>query len=191
MAVAKMSNKEIMKNAREALEGKWGLAIGGMALYLLISGTASNLFPVSLIIMGPLALGVSIFTLKYYRREETAIENLFEGFKNFSNSLVAYLLMTLYILLWTLLLIIPGIIAAISYSQTMYILADNPELKGSEALKKSKEMMQGNKWKYFCLGWRFFGWLLLSILTLGIGFFWLMPYMQVSYAGFYEDLKND
>jgi uncharacterized membrane protein len=97
--------------------------------------------------------------------------------------------MILFILLWTLLLIIPGIIAAISYSMTFYILADDNSIGAMDAIDKSKKMMDGYKWKYFCLGLRFLGWALLCILTLGIGFLWLMPYMQVSMAKFYDDVK--
>jgi uncharacterized membrane protein len=97
--------------------------------------------------------------------------------------------MILFILLWTLLLIIPGIIAAISYSMTFYILADDNSIGAMDAIDKSKKMMDGYKWKCFCLGLRFLGWALLCILTLGIGFLWLMPYMQVSMAKFYDDVK--
>jgi uncharacterized membrane protein len=97
--------------------------------------------------------------------------------------------MFVFILLWMLLLIIPGIIAALSYSMTFYIIADDETMDAMEAIDKSKAMMDGYKWKYFCLALRFVGWALLCILTLGIGFFWLMPYMQVTNAKFYEDVK--
>lgn len=179
-----------MKNAREALAGKWGIAVGGSLLYSVIVGSLNYVFPLGLIFGGPMVVGLAIFTLALYRKEEATIEQLFEGFKNFANSVVAYLLMTLYVFLWTLLLIIPGIIASLNYSQIMFILAEDKNIKGSEALKKSKEMMKGNRWKLVCLSFRFFGWLLLSILTLGVGLLWLIPYMQVSYAGFYEDIKK-
>ena len=90
-----------------------------------------------------------------------------------------------------LFLFIAGIIAAIAYSQTFYILAEDDTIGSMEALRKSKEMMNGYKWKYFCLGLRFIGWALLCVLTVGIGFLWLSPYIQVSYAKFYEDLKTN
>jgi uncharacterized membrane protein len=97
--------------------------------------------------------------------------------------------MFVFIILWMLLLIIPGIIAALSYSMTFYIIADDETMDAMEAIDKSKAMMDGYKWKYFCLALRFVGWALLCLLTLGIGFFWLMPYMQVTNAKFYEDVK--
>jgi uncharacterized membrane protein len=99
--------------------------------------------------------------------------------------------MALFVFLWSLLLIIPGIIAALSYAMAFYILADDKEktVKAMEAIDKSKVMMYGYNWKLFCLGLRFFLLSLLCILTLGIGFLWLMPYMQVSLAKFYDDVK--
>jgi hypothetical protein len=73
---------------------------------------------------------------------------------------------------------------------TYYIIAENDSIGPLEAITKSKEMMRGNKWKFFCLGFRFLGWGVLCILTLGIGFLWLFPYMIVSYAQFYDDIKE-
>ena len=122
--------------------------------------------------------------------KDAKIEQLFEGFRNFGTSILAYVLMVLFIILWTILLIIPGIIAAISYSMTFFIIAEDETIGAYDALKKSKEMMNGHKWKFFCLGFSFFGWFLLSIFTLGIGLLWLAPYVNVSYVKFYDDIKE-
>jgi uncharacterized membrane protein len=190
----KTENAVLMKTARESLKGKWGLAIGTFVVYMVIVSVANAVPHVgglaSLIISGPMGLGVAIFVLALSRNQDAKLEQLFKGFENFGTSLVAYLLMVLFIFLWALLLIVPGIIAAISYAMIFYIIADESSIGAMDALKKSKQMMQGNKWKYFCLGWRFFGWALLCILTLGIGFFWLVPYMHVSMAKFYDDIKG-
>jgi uncharacterized membrane protein len=188
-------NKELMAEARESLSGNWGLAIATFLVY----GIIISIFQViptvgsvlALFIAGPMLVGVSMFSLSLSRGESARLEQIFEGFKNYGTVLGAYLLMVLFIFLWMLLLIIPGIIAAIAYSQTFYILAEDDTIGSMDALKKSKEMMDGYKWKYFCLGLRFIGWALLCILTLGIGFLWLSPYIQVSYAKFYEDVKNN
>jgi uncharacterized membrane protein len=96
----------------------------------------------------------------------------------------------LYTLLWTLLLIIPGIIASFSYALTFYIIADDNSIKPTEAIRKSKQMMMGHKWELFCLGFRFIGWIILGCLTFGIGFLWIMPYMHVSLAKFYDEVKG-
>ena len=99
--------------------------------------------------------------------------------------------MSIYIFLWSLLLIIPGIIAAYSYSLTFYLLIDEPELSAEAAIQKSIKIMEGNKWKLFLLHLRFFGWFMLCVLTLGIGLLWLIPYVQISFVHFYEDVKRD
>ena len=186
-------NVVLMRMARESLKDRWGLAIGAYLLYIVVM-IALQVVPIvgaiaGLIIAGPLMLGVVIFSLRIARNEEARIEQMFEGFNNFGTALAAYLLMVVFIILWMLLLIIPGIIAALSYSMTFYIIADDPAIEPMQAIDKSKAMMDGYKWKYFCLMLRFMGWALLCILTLGIGFIWLMPWMQVSMAKFYDDVK--
>ncbi len=194
----KTENVVLMRMSRESLKGKWGLAIGTFVVYILVIGSIqaiTQFFPIagllSLIIAGPFALGMAIFALTLSRNQDARLEQIFHGFNNFGTSLGAYLLMVLFVILWTLLLIIPGIIAALSYSMTFYILADDNSIGAMDAIDKSKIMMNGYKWKYFCLGLRFFGLALLCILTLGIGLLWLFPYMQVSMAKFYDDVKGN
>ena len=187
-------NTELMAEARESLSGNWGLAIATFLVYGIIISIFQVIPTVGpvlvLFIAGPMLVGISMFSLSLSRGENARLEQIFEGFKNYGTVLGAYLLMVVLILLWMLLLIIPGIIAAIAYSQTFYILAEDDAISSMDALKKSKEMMDGYKWKYFCLCLRFIGWALLCILTLGIGFLWLSPYIQISYAKFYEDIKK-
>ena len=189
------TNKILMKQARESLAGKWWFAVGVFALYTIITaiiGSVKGFGPIaSLIVSGPFILGLSIFSLHFSRNTGAKLEQIFEGFKDFGRSLVAYLIVVLFTLLWTLLLIIPGIIASLAYSQTFFILADDKGISGRDAVKKSKKMMYGYKWKYFCLGLRFIGWGLLAIITLGIGLLWLIPYMQISRAKFYDDVKGE
>ncbi|HBZ25489.1 MAG: hypothetical protein A2X17_09235 [Bacteroidetes bacterium GWF2_41_61] len=189
----KTENVVLMQMARESLKGKWGLAIGTFALYTLII-VGIQAIPIagliaSLIIGGPFSVGLAIFSLSISRNKDAKLEQIFQGFNNFGTALGAYLLMVLFISLWTLLLIIPGIIAAISYSMTFYILADDKSIAAMDAIDKSKKMMHGYKWKFICLVLRFLGWTLLCILTLGVGFLWLIPYLQVSVAKFYDDVK--
>lgn len=186
---------ELKDQALASLQGRWGLAIGGFFVSNLVIFISQGLpivgFVAGLVIGGPIYLGQTIFSLKLARNQETVFEEVFDGFKDFGRSLGAYLMMILYIFLWALLLIIPGIIKALAYSQTFFILAENPEMHGEEAINKSMEMMDGYKTDYFVLGLTFIGWTLLCLLTLGIGFLWLIPYMRVTYANFYLQLKGD
>ena len=194
----KTENVVLMQMARESLKGKWGLAVGTFFVYMLMIAAIQIMaesYPItsllSLIISGPMAVGIAIFSMNISRNQDARLEQIFQGFNNFGTSLGAYLLMMLFVLLWTLLLIIPGIIAALSYAMTFYIIADDDSIGAMEAIDKSKKMMDGYKWKFFCLGLRFIGWSLLCIITLGIGFLWLIPYMQVSLAKFYDDIKEN
>lgn len=188
-------NTKLMQQARASLDLKWGIAIITFLIYNIIVGSLS-VIPIlgsigALILAGPFSYGLATFSMAIARNQKEDIKQIFEGFNNFANCLIAYLLMALYVILWSLLFIIPGIIAAISYSMVFYIMVDEPEIGPEAALRKSKEMMYGYKWKFFRLNIRFFGWSLLCILTLGIGFLWLIPYMHVTYVKFYEDIKND
>lgn len=181
------SNKVLMDNARKSLSGKWDVAVVTFFVFMLIGALGNE---VSLIIGGAMQLGITIFSLNLARGKKVEFAQLFDGFRNFVNSLVAYLWSMLFIILWALLLIIPGIIAAIAYSQTFFIMADDKKIGGREAVAKSKQMMLGQKGKYFTLCLRFTGWFVLSLLTLGIGFLWLMPYISVTLANFYDDIKK-
>jgi len=142
------TNREIMSNARAALKGKWGLAIGTMLVYMLIICVTGSLkfigCIISLIIGGPLVVGLYSFFLSLVRKEPgLKIARLFSGFSLFKNAFITYLLVVVFTVLWTLLLIVPGIIAALSYAMTFPLLVDNPQLSGREAIKTSKIMMYG------------------------------------------------
>ncbi|MEA3500997.1 MAG: DUF975 family protein [Candidatus Marinimicrobia bacterium] len=187
-----MENRELMAKARRSLTGKWGLAVGTFLVFWLIMAAATSNGIATLLIGGPMAIGLAIFSLTMARNQDAKLKQIFEGFqKDFGTALVAYLLKGVFVFLWSLLLIFPGIIVAISYSQVFYILSENDSIGGMDALRKSQEMMKGFKWKYFCLRLRFIGWWLLSIWSLGIGFLWLTPYRTISCANFYEDIKNN
>jgi len=190
-------NVALMKMARESLKGNWGLAIGTFLVYFIIMGFLQGMadyYPMialgSLLISGPMALGITLFSLSIARDQNARLQQIFDGFHNFGTALGAYLLIIIFVLLWMLLLIIPGIIAAISYAMTYYIIADDPTIGPLDAIDKSKKIMDGYKWKFFLMYLVFFGWGLLCILTLGIGFLWLLPYVQVSTAKFYDDIKE-
>ena len=110
------------------------------------------------------------------------------GFKNsYGNIAKTMFLKDLFISLWSLLLVIPGIIKSFGYSMTPFLMAENPELTAKEAIKLSQEKMKGHKWELFCMSFSFIGWALLATITGGIGYIFLNPYMNAAYAAFYRD----
>ena len=142
------------------------------------------------IVQAPLALSFSFLCLRISRGLSTNVPMVFQGFAHFWKACATYFLIYLFTILWTLLLIVPGIVAGLSYSTAWYILCDDPTLSPMEASRRSKAMMRGHKWRYFCLLCRFLGWGVLCIFTLGIGYLWLFPYVGTSIACFYNDLKG-
>ena len=135
------------------------------------------------------SFGWSLYALRASRGEETGgAETLFSCFQQFWRFLTAYLLMSLLIMLWSLLFIIPGIIATYAYSQTIYIMLDDPNISSLDAISASKRMMRGHKLEYFILQLSFLGWAFLSIFTFGLLCIWLNPYMEVTFANYYNAL---
>lgn len=211
-----MTISEIKSKARKALHNRWGHAVlitillgiiqfiptlieamlsGGMTVVFsnhepLGSQIVGDLLSLFLI---PLSIGYSWYFLTILRNQTTHWSQLFDpfDFSIYLKMLGSSLLVTLYTCLWTLLFLVPGIIKGIAYSQTFYILKDQPHLKVNEAITKSRELMMGYKWKYVRFILSFIGWFLLGGLTLGIGFLWIEPYFSASCAGFYESLIQE
>ena len=190
-------NRDLMAMAREMLTGRWGegallmlcmwgLEIAGQILvFIPLLGLIAYI-----VLFAPIVAGFMAFFLNISRKQEAPINMLFAYFNRMGTCVAALLLNMVFVFLWSLLLIIPGIIKSIRYSQIWFIIADNPDISASEALRRSDAMMKGSCWKYFCLSLRFLGWSILCLFTLGIGYLWLGPYMMTSYANFYEDVKG-
>ena len=202
------TNSELRRRARQALEGNWGIAVAATLILLVITG----LFGVSVSLVSgnvwwqaggnllsvltlPLTWGFYIFFLDVVRGdgEEHLFRTLFEGYTGgrFLTVLGTMFLMQLYILLWSLLLIVPGIMKSMSYAMTPYILKDNPGISAVDAIHRSRVMMDGHKMKLFVMYLSFIGWVLLCLLTLGLGFLLLGPYVRTSVATFYQDLLEE
>ncbi len=191
-----MENKDIRLYARNTLQGKWTTPVLVTLIYLIISGGLSAIpflgSLASLLLSGAFMLGISRLYLTLIRDGQPMIDQLFSGFDaSFVRAMVLYILQGLATLLGLILLIVPGIMIAIRYSMTYYILADHPELSEMQIMEKSRRMMYGHKMRFFMLGLSFIGWFLLCILTAFIGLLWLIPYIQTSTAKFYEDLKEN
>jgi len=186
-------NAMLMAEARQALSGRWKTAVGAAAIFIGISYPLQWLPPLgclaAFIVAGPFSLGKARFFLGISRKKQVSASQVLSGFQMFWKSFGVYFFYVVFTALWSLLLIVPGIMAALSYAMAFFILADNEGVGPLEAISASKALMAGHRWRLACLGGRFFGWGILSVLTLGIGFLWFLPYAGVSTALFYEDLK--
>ena len=166
--------------------------LGSLLLGLIgVIGVFAFAYGIVMLVVGSVVeLGYARYNLRLHDREEAQMGDLFAYFERFGDAVILRLLMGLFIVLWSLLLVIPGIIASYSYSMAPYILAEDPECTPMEAIRRSKEMMDGYKTDLFILQLSFIGWGLLSALTMGIGNLFLTPYVAASTAAFYRDLQS-
>lgn len=207
------SNQHYKNEALSALRGNWANALVAtiilIALALFFSSNDAinsyyqrivinpfigySLTFVSLFVLLPLAVGYSnSMRVLLETGDNRLTNNSFSlGFGNWLHVVWGMILSTIYIFLWTLLLIIPGIIKSYSYALTPYILVEHPEMSANEAIEESMRLMDGHKFDLFYLQLSFIGWAILSILSLGLGFFWLIPYQMTAQAAFYRDIKNE
>lgn len=207
------SNQYYKNEALAALRGNWANALVAtiilIALALFFSSNDAinsyyqrivinqfigySLSFVSLFVLLPLAVGYSnSMRVLLETGDNRLTNNSFSlGFGNWLHVVWGMVLSTIYIFLWTLLLIIPGIIKSYSYALTPYILVEHPEMSANEAIEESMRLMDGHKFDLFYLQLSFIGWAILSILSLGLGFFWLIPYQMTAQAAFYRDIKNE
>ena len=144
---------------------------------------------ISLVLGGAVSLGYAKYNLNLIDGNTANVEDLISQFNRIGDGFVMRFLTVLYTVLWSLLLVVPGIIAVYSYSMAPYILYENPGMKAKEAIKASKALMKGNKWRLFCLEFSFIGWGFLSALSLGVGMLFLRPYIEAAGAAFYRDIK--
>ena len=145
----------------------------------------------SIIVGACLTLGSVSYYLKVSRNEEVTFKELFSKAHLGLLYIGVSIMTSIFIGLWSLLLIIPGIIATYKYAMVNYIMVDNPELGVMGAIRRSKEMMYGHKMDYFILHLSFIGWALLSACTMGILLLYVTPYMSVTCANFYNSIKDD
>jgi len=203
------TNKEIRQQAMSLLTGRWKVPVQVALVYFIIMGLMEgppSIFPeetairaladfvsgmASLLITGPLAFGMAYFYMNVVRQGDYSLNDMFRGFSFFKKNFILNIIIIVRVILWMVLLIVPGILAALRYSQAFYVLCDNPDLSPTEALAESSRLMEGHKGQYVMLGISFIGWALLGVITLGIGFLWITPYMGTSFALFYQELLEE
>lgn len=191
-----LTSKDFRQLAKASLGEKvfgsiWPMAAVVMLINLVIVNVI-NLIPgfgsvASLILTGAIASGVASIFLKLARGNNTIhLSDLFNHFD--SNAIVLGIFHTLFVVLWSLLFIIPGIIMGYAYSMAYYVHLDHPEYTARQCLSESAELMRGNKWRLFCLQFSFIGWNIVGALCLGIGTLWVSAWMSAATAEFYNDL---
>ena len=154
----------------------------GLLIYMVLTVIFS-------LVLGAIQYGYYVYSLKVFKKENTGVMELFSHFPMMLKVLGLSLYMGLFIWLWSLLFIIPGIIAALRYSQAFYVLAENPDMSIRDCVIESKLLMKGHLWEFIILGLSFILWILLALITFGIGYLYVVPYMQITMAGYYLSLK--
>ncbi|SCI01684.1 MULTISPECIES: DUF975 family protein [unclassified Romboutsia] len=199
-----MTRKELKFRAKQQLKGNWWTAIGVILIIAIIEGLLGFLgtkyeesvwYPtiigiVTFLIVTPLVLGKTIFFLKLSKSEEGRCSDVFLGYKNYLKVIGVSILSEIIICIGFIVFIIPGIILSLMYSQVYYILAENPDIGIVECLKKSRVMMQGQKWNYFVLMLSFILWGILTAITAGIAGLYVIPYYEATFTNFYLDIND-
>ncbi len=203
-----MNSKELRASARKALKDRYWQAfivclivdffIALVSAFSAILLALAIIIVVAAIVLRPsLKVGLSKYMLDLFDNPEgtemkPGVKTVF-GFMNHSwKCLWLRILMVVKTFLWSLLFLVPGIIASLRYSQALFVLAENPELSAKEAIETSKRIMRNNKWNYCKLHLSFIGWYILCCLTCFVGFAFLAPYVRAAKSAFYlEKKKND
>lgn len=180
----------LKRQAKSSMSGGWGMAIIATIIYLVLCGIAGFTYIGTLIVAGPLAYGFYAYIANQMTNHTDDLNLLFVGFKNrFVDTMVAGIIIAIITCVGCLLLIVPGIIAALGLSMTYLIMLDFPGISGVDACKASWMLMKGHKWELFCLMLSFIGWGLLCIITCGLLTLYVTPYMYATYIAYYRRIS--
>lgn len=180
-----------MREAKASLSGKWGKAALATLIFMVLLGIVGFTYVGPLIVTGPLTFGYLLYLIKLSDNGTADINTLFDGFRTrFVETLIAGLLISILTGIGAILFIVPGIIVFLGLSMTYFIMIDDPNIGGVDAMKASWNLMNGHKWNLFCLYIRFIGWWILCCITFGILSFWIRPYNEVAVLKFYRNLRN-
>ena len=186
---------QLMRKARTLLEPHWILAIGVCLANAVMVAAPAELDSygeiVSLLLAGPLQLGLCFFFLNLVKGKETRFELLFEGFKPLATVLLAYAIITVLTVVGLILLIVPGIVVALGFSMTYYIIAEDPEISFQTALEQSWKLTDGYKMELLELNLRFIPRYLLGLLCFIVGVFAVVPWHNTTLTLYYQYLKEN
>ncbi len=185
-----MNASDFRRVANEKVNAQMTNSIIIYLVFLVISSFALGTVVGEFVLMGPLTLGLVKFAKAISKGEKVEVDVLFKGIDNFVSAMIVWILKTVFTFLWALLFLIPGLVKHYAYSMSMYLLEEEPQLDPLEALKRSQALMQGHKWRLFCLEVSYIGWFILSALTFGVLLLWVMPKYEVAHYEFFKDLKD-
>lgn len=190
-----MDRVELKTLAKQQIKGHIGVLFLISLVFFGISALAGMIpmvgsLVMALVITPAFSIAMIVIYLNLTKNMTPEIGELFAHFNKFWSAFKICWLNGLFVALWSLLLVIPGIIKAYSYSMALYILAENPEIGALEAINRSKAMMDGHKMERFVLDLSFIGWHLLGAVTFGIAYVWVIPYISATTANFYNSIKN-
>lgn len=187
-----MDLHEFRRTADERLEGHWNEAALAFLLLSFIIGSLNSVAVGMLILGGPLYLGYAFFIDEIYRGSRPNIMTLFKAFNDkLGSAILLGLVSQIYLMLWTMLFIIPGIIKSFSYSMIYFIQLDNPDMHYEDVITRSRKIMNGNKGRLFGLYLGYIAWFVLVILTFGILYYWVGPKIQLAKYAFYQEIKHN
>jgi uncharacterized membrane protein len=182
--------KTIKKEARAKLKGRWPMLLLACIVAGLVGSLGAIVFGIgALFTLPPMMVGLSYYLLKFNRNQGEEFGDIFYGFQRFGPSVLATILKGIFISLWSLLFVIPGIVKTFAYSMTSFVIADF-NCSGAGAITLSKKITQGHKGKIFVMYLSFFWWFLLSTITFGIALIYVYPYILASFTGLYEEMKQ-
>lgn len=192
-----MTRTELKSLAREQIKGNIGMLFLISLVIALITGAVEAVglcvpfasLAASIVVTPGFVLSNILIYLNLTKGRKPMYEDAFAGFKDFWTAFKATFLTGFFTFLWMLLFVIPGYVKAISYSQTMYVVAENPGMSALDAIEESKRIMRGHKMEYFVLLLSFIGWIFLGLLTFGILYIWIIPYVSATQANFYNSIK--
>ena len=158
---------------------------------LIVSAASSFVVIVGLMAEGFLYFGISHIFLSLVRGKKKTIDigDMFIGGNKMGDLILLGLIKNVFLFLWFLLFFIPGVIKYYSYAMAYYIKYDHPEYDWKTCITESCKMMDGHKWRLFCLDFSFIGWIIVGAMCCGIGTLWVKPYQEAARANFYDDLK--
>ena len=194
-----MDRAELKARARAQLGGGifqnlWMMGLAVCLLIGLLESAATTILPAigALIVIGPLEYGQAYIFLKQARdRQPVQLGDMFRGFQDdFGGTFLIGFLSQLFVALWSLLFLIPGIVKSYAYSMAYYVKLDHPDYGWKACIDESRRLMNGHKWEKFVLDLSFLGWILVGALCLGVGTLWVMPYMAATEAQFYEYVRS-